>query len=83
MGKGDSSNFKIEWDKGISAPWAFKLDHLQPIDTILFWDFLQLSQPIMGEKDSSNFKIEWDKGFSMPGTLKLDHLQPIQLILLQ
>ena len=36
MGKGDSSNLKIEWDKGFSVPLAFKLDHLQPIEPILF-----------------------------------------------
>ena len=36
MGKGNSSNFKIEWDKVFSVPGAFKLNHLQPIEPILF-----------------------------------------------
>ena len=36
MGKGDSSNFKIEWDKGFSVPGAFILDPFQPIEIILF-----------------------------------------------
>ena len=39
MGKGDSSNFKIEWDKGFSLPGEFKLDHLQPIKPLLFPNF--------------------------------------------
>ena len=30
-GKGDSYNFKIEWDMGFSVPEASKLDHLQLI----------------------------------------------------
>ena len=35
MGKGNSSNFKIGWDRGVSVPGAFKLDHLQPFEPIL------------------------------------------------
>ena len=35
-GKGGSSNFKIEWDKGFSEPGVFKLVHLQPIEPILY-----------------------------------------------
>ena len=39
MGKGNSSNIKTEWDRGFSVPRAFKLDHLQPIQPILFRKF--------------------------------------------
>ena len=36
MGEGISSNLKSEWDRGISVPGAFKLDHLHPIKHLLF-----------------------------------------------
>ena len=36
MRKGNSSNFKLRWDRGVSVPGAFKLDHLQPFKPILF-----------------------------------------------
>ena len=36
MGKGNSSNFKTERDKGFSVPQAFKLDHLHIFKPILF-----------------------------------------------
>ena len=48
MGKGDSSNFKIEWDKGFSVPVAFKLDHLQPIEPILFQKIFNSFSFILG-----------------------------------
>ena len=35
MGKGNSSNFKIGWDRGVWVPGAFKLDHLQPFEPTL------------------------------------------------
>ena len=35
MEKGNSCNFKIGWDRGLSVPGAFKLDHLQPFEPIL------------------------------------------------
>ena len=35
MGKDNSPNFKIEWDRGFSVPGAFKLDLLQPFEQIL------------------------------------------------
>ena len=37
MGKGDSPNSRKEWDSGFSVPGLFKLDHLQPVEPILFW----------------------------------------------
>ena len=36
MGKANSSNFKIGWDRGVWVPGALKLDHLQPIEPFLF-----------------------------------------------
>ena len=95
MGKGNSSNFKIGWDRGVWVPRAFKLDHFQPIEPILFRNifnfftfilgglFLLPQRPIMGKGNSSNFKTEWDRRFSVPGAFKLDHLQPIEPILFQ
>ena len=37
MGKRESS--KSEWDTGVSVPGALKLDHLQPVEQILFQNF--------------------------------------------
>ena len=48
MGKGNSSNFKIGWDRGFSVPGAFKLDHLQPIKPLLFWYFCNFFTFILG-----------------------------------
>ena len=39
MGKGNSPNSQYGWDWGVSVPGAFKLDHLQPVEPILFWNF--------------------------------------------
>ena len=39
MGKGNSSNFRIGWDRWILMAGAFKLDHLQPIQLILLSNF--------------------------------------------
>ena len=36
MGKGNSPNFKIGWDRGFSVPWAFKLYHLHPFG-VIWW----------------------------------------------
>ena len=48
IGKGNSSNFKIGWDRGLSVPGAFKLDHLQPIEPLLFPDFSNFFTFILG-----------------------------------
>ena len=48
MGKGNSSNFKTEWDRGFSVPWAFKQDHLQPIKPLLFQYFCNIFTFILG-----------------------------------
>ena len=39
MGKRNSSNPKIGWQRGVSVPGAFKLDHLHPIKPLLSWKF--------------------------------------------
>ena len=87
MGKGNSSNLNTEWDRGFTVPRAFKLDHLQPIQPILWWKFSISYIFIMGAisyyprgpiiGDSSNSRIGSDRWILIPGTSKLDHLQPL------
>ena len=48
MGKGNSSNFKTEWHRGFPVPGAFKLDHLQPIKSLLFPHFYNFLTSILG-----------------------------------
>ena len=48
ISKGNSPNSKIEWDRGVSVPGTFKLDHLQPVEPILFWKFSYFSTFILG-----------------------------------
>ena len=74
-------------------PGAFKLDHLQPLKPILFWQFsicfifilgghFLLPQRANSEKrEKCNSRTEWDRGGWVPGAFKLDHLQPFQSIL--
>ena len=93
MGKGNSSNPKIGWERGFSVPGAFELDHLQPFKPLLFWKFsiffsfilgghfLLPQGPIKGKGNSSNFQIGWGRGFSVPGAFKLDHLHPFEPLL--
>ena len=50
MGKGNSSNFKTEWDRGFSVPWTFKLGPLQPIRPLLFWYFCNFLTVILGDQ---------------------------------
>ena len=50
MGKGNSPNSRIGWDKGFSLPGEFKLDHLQPIQPILFWYFSNFYTFILGNQ---------------------------------
>ena len=93
MGKGNSPNFKIGWDLGVSVPGWFNLDHLHPFKPHLFqkcfkfFTFIlggQYNYPrglIMGKGNSPNSKTEWDRGFSVPGAFKLDHLQAMKPLL--
>ena len=48
MGKGDSSNFKMGWDRVVSVPGPFKLDHLQLIEPILFQKIFNFFTFILG-----------------------------------
>ena len=48
MRKGNSSNFQYGWDRGVSVPGAFKLDHWQPFKPILFWNFSTFSLSYWG-----------------------------------
>ena len=43
-----SQNSKIGWDRGFWVPRAFKLDHLQSLEHIWFWKFLNFSAYILG-----------------------------------
>ena len=66
MGKGNSSNFKTEWDRGFSVPGAFKLDHLHPFKPLLFWKFSNFFPFILGgqfllPQRSNNGTIERNK----------------------
>ena len=45
VGKGDSSNYKIGWERGLSVLRSFKLGHLQPI---LFWKIFNFFTFILG-----------------------------------
>ena len=46
--RGNSPNSKIEWARGFSVPLAFKLDHLQPLEPLLFWTFPHFFTFILG-----------------------------------
>ena len=46
--KGDSSNFKMWWDRVVSVPGPFKLDHLQLIEPILFQKIFNFFTFILG-----------------------------------
>ena len=48
MGKGNSANFKIEWDRGHSVPGPFNLDHLHPFKPLLWWRFSNFYTFILG-----------------------------------
>ena len=41
---------QYRWDRGVSVPWAFKLDHLQPFKPILFWNFSNFFTFILGSQ---------------------------------
>ena len=48
--KGNSSNFKIEWDRGFSVPGAFKLDYFHPFKPFWFRKFSTFFTFILGRK---------------------------------
>ena len=93
MRKGNSPNFRIGLNRGVSVPGAFNLDHLQSAKQILFskfYNFFTFTPEansyyprglIMRNGNSPNFRIEVDRGVSVPGAFKLDHLHPVKPIL--
>ena len=48
MRKGNSPNSRNGLDRGVSVPWAFKLDHLHPVKQILFSKFYNFFTFILG-----------------------------------
>ena len=48
MGKGNSPNFRIGWDRGDWVPGAFKLDHLESFKPLLFPNFYKFFTIILG-----------------------------------
>ena len=48
LGKGQFLNSKTGWDRGFPVPRAFKLDHLQPIEPLLFPYFSNFYTFILG-----------------------------------
>ena len=61
--KGNSSNFKIGWDRGVSVPGAFKLDHLQPFEPILsqkifnFFTFILGGQFLLPQRANNENRV--------------------------
>ena len=61
--KGNSSNSEIGWDRGAYLPGAFKLDHLQPFEPILFWNFSIFFTFILGGQLLLPQRADqWEKG---------------------
>ena len=69
---------------------AFRLEHLQPFEPILFWTFSNFFTFILGslfllpqranygKGEFSQLSIYgWDWGVSVPGAFRLEHLQPL------
>ena len=81
MRKGNSPNSQYAWCRGVSAPGAFKLDHLQPVKPILFPRFSNFftfilgansyypRRLIMGKGNSPNSKYGWCRGVWVPSTV--------------
>ena len=66
MEKGNSPNSRIGWDRWILMPVAFKLDHLQPNQPILFWDIsiffiFILGRPFLLPQRANNEKREFSQ----------------------
>ena len=82
-----------ECESEISVPGAFKLDHLQPVEPILFCKFsnyltfiLEANSYYPREGKNKTGKMEFsqpecESGITVPGAFKLDHLQPVEPIL--
>ena len=62
MRKGNSSNFQYGPYRWVSVPGAFKLDHLQPVEPILFWKFSNFSTFILGSQFLLPQRANYEKG---------------------
>ena len=47
---GNSTISRKEWEQGVLMPGAFKLDHLQPVESIWFWNFSYFCIFILGSQ---------------------------------
>ena len=96
MRKGNSPNSRNGPNRGDCVPGAFKLEHLHPVEPLLFTKFYNFfhfytGRPIlitqwprgiiMRKGKSPNFRIGLDRGLSVPGAFKMDHLHPVEPIL--
>ena len=89
MRKGNSPNFRIGLDRGVSVPGAFKLDHLHPAKPVSFSKFhnfftfiVEANSYYPREGKAENGKGEFsqpecESGISELGAFKLDHLQHV------
>ena len=75
MRKGISPNFKIGWGRGDWVPGVFKLNHLQPFEPILLWQF---STFILGA--NSYYPRGPIKRKRFHPTLKLDETEVIECL---
>ena len=62
MRKGNSPNSRNGWDRGVSVPGAFKLDHLQPFKPILFWKISNFFTFILGSPFLLPQRANYEKG---------------------
>ena len=66
MRKGNSHNSRNGLDRGVCVPGAFKLDHLHPVEPILFSKFYNFFTFILGgqfllpQRDEG---CKWENGF--------------------
>merc|ERR1712024_144441 len=74
MRKGNSHNSRYGPDRGVCVPGAFKLDHLQPVEPILFPKFYNFFTFILGGQFLLPQRANNGKSGTHP-TLKLDETE--------
>ena len=62
MRKGNSHNFQYGSDRGVSVPGAFKLDHLHPLEPILFPKIFNFFTFILGSPFLLPQRANYEKG---------------------
>ena len=92
--KGSFANSRNEWDRGFSVHGAFKLDHLQPFEPILFFEisicitFILGGQFLLPQRSNSEkgefpqFQKWIRRRVFRTRAFKQDHLQSFKPILL-